>query len=302
MKLAYLIVAHKNPEQMKRLFRAIFHPQHYYAFHVARHAPAECHQAARSLADQVSNASVTASKYCRWGGYSLVEAELLGMQHLLNYAHDWDFFINVSGQDFPLCSQETITSYLSDKRGWNFLEYFDPMTTWEDAQRRKTKICLELPLRKDIFLIPGLRIDTDFLLGNAQWYGGSPWCILSREAVAYLAKSKALRKYKLFARYRCFPCEFFVQTVLMNSEHREQVFNDNKRHIIWAEGDNHPKILTVADYAELTQSTAFFARKFDPSVDSAILDLLEQRICPVQQYQPQPQAVNGEKRPAHYGA
>jgi len=42
-----------------------------------------------------------------WGGYSLVDAELRGIKELLKMSLKWEFFINLSGQDFPLKSNLT---------------------------------------------------------------------------------------------------------------------------------------------------------------------------------------------------
>ena len=36
------------------------------------------------------------------GGFSMIQAELDAMEYLLNVSSEWDFFINLSGDDYPL--------------------------------------------------------------------------------------------------------------------------------------------------------------------------------------------------------
>lgn len=101
MKLAYLIMAHKNPAQLERLIGAIHAPDNYYLLHVDRRAEANCHAAAAGLAKQYPEVELLRSRSCRWGGWSQVAVQLAGMKRLLRRADDWSFFINLSGQDFP---------------------------------------------------------------------------------------------------------------------------------------------------------------------------------------------------------
>src|SRR5690242_21774837 len=106
--IAYLILVHRYPNQFKRLFKAIYHPNNYYLIHVDKKSGVKLKiQIERFLLD-FPNASLMKSKKTIWGGYSLIDAELQGIKHLLKMGKNWDFFINLSGQDFPLKSQTQI--------------------------------------------------------------------------------------------------------------------------------------------------------------------------------------------------
>lgn len=68
------------------------------------------------------NTYILDSENVVWGGYSMVQAELNGMQYLLSINAEWDFFINLSGQDYPLKSQKSIREFLTKNKGNNFLK------------------------------------------------------------------------------------------------------------------------------------------------------------------------------------
>lgn len=77
-------------------------------------------------------------------------------------------------------------------------------------------------------------------------------------------------------RYTGAPDELFFQTALANSA--LPIVNKNLRYIHWTLGDHSPKTLTVKDYDAITQSDAFFARKFDANQDSAILNQIDELL------------------------
>ena len=56
------------------------------------------------------------------------------------------------------------------------------------------------------------------------------------------------------------------------------VDGDNRRLIKWVSNSGNPRVLTSADLPELLSSPAFFARKFDETVDAEVLDRLEARL------------------------
>ncbi len=51
--------------------------------------------------------------------------------------------------------------------------------------------------------------------------------------------------------------------------------NDNLRYIDWTEGKVSPQTFTIDDLLVLRDSGKLFARKFNESVDAAILDELD---------------------------
>jgi hypothetical protein len=263
MRIAYLILAHKNPQQIERMFRAIYHPDNHYLFHIDRKSPPECHACV-----------------VRWASFSVIDTTLLGIRQLMELSPHWDMFMNLSGQDFPLRSQDEIRDKLAANADRNFVEHFDPMPRWEDALARIRRIRISPPFTASAFNIPKIRIDRwSRYLGNATYFGGSSYFVLSRRFCEFMIGSPEFERYRRFFRFTYTSDEIFIQTFIMNSAMRDTVVNDNLRQLNWSEGKAQPKIYTMADREELLGSDALFARKFDVDVDADIYGLLEQRLA-----------------------
>lgn len=76
-------------------------------------------------------------------------------------------------------------------------------------------------------------------------------------------------------RFTWGPDEFIVPTIIMNSRFKETVINNNFYYIDWSKGGVNPKTLLTEDYPLLLSSDKLLARKFDMSVDTIILDMLD---------------------------
>ena len=123
--IAYLILVHRYPDQFKRLFKAIYHASNHYLIHVDKRSGPELQQEIADFLADYPNAAMLPSKNALWGGYSLVDAELRGIAALLEQNKEWEFFINLSAQDFPLRSQSDIHDFLRDHKGKDFLKVAD---------------------------------------------------------------------------------------------------------------------------------------------------------------------------------
>src|SRR3990172_9342606 len=119
--IAYLILVHRYPGQFKKHFRAIYHPPTYYLVHVGKRTGAGLQTEEQDFLSSFANASLLKSQSILWGGYSIVDAELRGIEELLKISSEWEFFINLSGQDFPLKSQTHIQDFLSRNTGNDFI-------------------------------------------------------------------------------------------------------------------------------------------------------------------------------------
>ena len=80
--IAYFILAHRYPNQFKRLFKAIYHPANYYLIHVDKRSGVELQNEIKEFLLSYPNASMLKSENALWGGFSLVDAELRGIQEL----------------------------------------------------------------------------------------------------------------------------------------------------------------------------------------------------------------------------
>lgn len=270
--IAYLILVHRFPEQFKRMFRAIHVPGNQYLIHIDRNSgPALAADIAAFIA-AYPNAAILPSRKALWGGYSLVDAELRGMAQLLKMDANWKYFINLSGQDFPLKSQTYISDYLTAHDGTQFIRAVDQRLLRPDTMNRLDHYFLEAFSR--IFRTGIARQ----YLAYATPFIGTQWKAVTRSFCDFVCHDKRADRYKRFYRRTFIADEGFFQTVMKNEFPDAFVANDDLRTIDWVpDGDIklRPKTFTVHDRMRLTLSPDLFARKFDSNEDSEILDLLE---------------------------
>jgi hypothetical protein len=118
------------------------------------------------------------------------------------------------------------------------------------------------------------------LPGGLWPYGGSAYWCLERTLVhfvhGYLHENP---DYVRFFEHVFVPDELFFQTIIMNSELRDTVENDDLRYLDWSR-EPAPVVFTRDDLPALLDSGQLFARKFDETVDSAVLDALDRHAAP----------------------
>lgn len=83
MRIAYLIVAHRQPDQLERLLRAIHDPDNVYLLQLDSKAPRELHARMSTFAARQSNLALAPARDIRWASWSLMDARLEGIERLL---------------------------------------------------------------------------------------------------------------------------------------------------------------------------------------------------------------------------
>jgi hypothetical protein len=107
-----------------------------------------------------------------------------------------------------------------------------------------------------------------------QPYFGSGYWTLHRTAIEYVrAFLRDHPTYQPFFEQVRVPDEMFFQTILLNSPLAGTIVNDDLRFIKWP----GPAVLTGADLEELLAAPDLYARKFDETVDAAVLDAIDER-------------------------
>ena len=137
--IAYFILVHRYPSQFKRLFKAIYHPSNHYLIHVDKRSGVELQTEIKNFLASYPNASMLKSENALWGGFSLVDAELRGIRELLRMGLKWEFFINLSAQDFPLKSQRSIMEFLGLNKGKDFMKVSNQGKVRPDTLSRTAK-------------------------------------------------------------------------------------------------------------------------------------------------------------------
>lgn len=273
-QIAYYIMVHRLPEQFKRLFKAIYHTENYYLIHIDKKVEGGVSEDINQFLSDYPNASIIESSNVDWGGYSMVQAELNGMNHLLELGIQWDFFINLSGQDYPLKSQEYIQQFLGENKKWNYIKVLNQEFDRPETMNRIKYYFLENDISQT-----GMTYRRRYMSDTTAYIGGQ-WMILSRSCCEFICNSPEVKKFEDYYINTLIPDESFFQTVLMNTSFDETIVNDDKRAIIWVPEGRiklRPKTFTHEDLTFLLNSSDLFARKFDDSVDADVVNELELR-------------------------
>jgi hypothetical protein len=112
-----------------------------------------------------------------------------------------------------------------------------------------------------------------FYSGKMIPYGHSSWFTATHEFVEFALKYFHYNPdYLRFLNTMWGPDEFAFNSLIMNSQFKENLADGNLRYIDWSEGKANPKTLLIDDLNDLMKSGKFLARKFDSQVDQQIID------------------------------
>lgn len=280
MKIANIIVVHKNPQQLARMLSHFNGEQFHHFIHIDRRVDIQEYSAVTAL----PNVTLLRRIKVNWSGYGFVEVVLDGFSHIAARKSEFMYVNVMSGQDYPVRPTHHFYEYLLNADRKEFFEVAHVDTEWPIAMHRYQRFHLiEWKVRGryrledfiNIFVAP-----RTFYKGKLQPYGKSAWFTASVAFVQYaLNYMRENPDYERFLRTVWNPDEFTFNTLVMNSPFRERLVNSNLRNIDWSEGNANPKIFRVSDVPGLIQGECFMARKFDTTVDAEVLDLLDQFIA-----------------------
>jgi hypothetical protein len=276
VRLAYIVIAHRLPDQLLRLVQRLVGDGTTIMIHIDKHAARGIFKRVVAGTRELSNVHLLERSPCQWGGYGHVRATLTGIDELLGRAISFDHAILLTGQDYPIKTNGQIVDFFDRNAGRSFMSYFAlPSPEWTDGglprfehwHVRRFGRHVAVPVRRRI--PQGLR----------PFGGSSYWC-LTRDCVEYIARfTNRNRSFVDFFKHVDIPDELIFQTLLMNSPLAPTIVNDDMRYINWKNADaSSPSVLRVHDYPEVARSTKLFARKFDTQIDVEILDRIDREI------------------------
>jgi hypothetical protein len=200
--------------------------------------------------------------------------------------------ILLSGQDYPIKSNDYINNFLKTSPYSVFIEYWTMpnFKVWKKAggMFRFNKYFLGLKSSQRFIckainfisiFIPFLRRKLPY---NLKPYGGWMWWSIDYYALNYILQFlEDHPKYLKYHKYTFVPDEVFFQTILLNSKDKRllgSITNNHMRYIQWKDGKSHPETLTKNDMRAIMTSDALFARKIDPDLDDEILNMIDNYI------------------------
>lgn len=285
MKIAYIVLAHREFGQVERLVRRLYGASCRVFLHVDRKVPPAQRQALQAALQDLPELVYVEPLPVYWADFSIVAATLRALEAVAASGEAFDYTCLLSGQDYPLATPEGIAAFLARHRGQSFLEFFRvPRPGWAGdggmgrleryhhraEYSRSYGRAVALLARCVLHLLPRRTFFKDL-----QPYAGSQFWCLAQPCVEYVLEYVRRRpEYVQYFRHVKIPDEMFFQTMLVNSPLRETLVNDSLRYIDWSRPP-YPAVLTHEDFPLLQQSGKLFARKFDLRLDAEVLDRID---------------------------
>ena len=279
---AYLIMAHNQPELLKKLLILLDDERNDIYIHVDK----KMSNFQKDEYEKVLNKSEirwVKRTDAKWGSYSLINCELLLLEEAIKVEHG--YYHLLSGADLPLKSQDEIHKFFKKNHGLEFVAGDGTIIREDLLERVKYyHFYIGKPGKKEERLRRHLREIQDILgINRIKKYPGicfqkgSQWFSITHELAVFVVNKKRWIK-KVFWKSSCGD-EMFLQTVVRNSMFVEKICNQitmpmitDTRYIDWKRGN--PYVFRINDYLDLVSSTALFARKFDDNVDDDIIEKL----------------------------
>lgn len=287
MKIAYLILAHTDAPQLGRLVRTLAGKETGIFVHIDKKSDETPFRRECEGIDDVY--FVEKRIDVKWGGYSIVKAEIYLLRTALESGAHYDRFMMISGTCYPLWSNARLMEYWAvhpDEERilcYNMTRCAQPKKV---RQRITTYHFRDLPLRSPLlrhYIIGGLmhimnhcpirkRAQVTIDGARRDVYAGSQWWSFTRPCAEYvLDKIDTNSHLQRYFRTAFAPEEIIFHTIIAASPFREHailredgVYPGLARatithYIIYDERGQHT--FTADDYDTLVASDRMFCRK-----------------------------------------
>ena len=281
--LAFGLKIHHAPEMFERLLRVLWRPHNFYCVHVDSKTPLEIYQLVQDVTDCFDNVVMADVRVdLVYLSITSLLSDVECMRKAVNSTVPWKYYLNLSGQEFPLKTNLEIVQILSLLNGKNDVESYLPthyVSSWFNFHHiivngsvYQTKVKKEpfrypIPIRK-----------------------GSAYGAFSHEFLEFALKSQLAREFIVWLVDTMAPDELFWATlnhlpgtpggVRHPVSHRYGTVLS--RAVVW-EWDKYKCrsyvrgvcIFTASDLPWLGSRPELIANKFDQVVDPIALDCLE---------------------------
>ena len=281
-KMAYVILCHKNPEQINMLIAHLSHEHIDFFLHVDQKS---------DIQKQITHSNnvhfVKEPIDVQWGHFSQIECILKCFALVKEHGH-YNYIHIISGQDLPLVSSEVIMNYFEENPGKELVKHVqlpNASEMWGCFYRvsvyyPRFMISRFKPITKlrnryidFVMSVPFLKRDLSAL--PPKLYKGSNWFSITGACMEHILDfTTSSPSYVHFFRNTFCGDEIFFHSIILNSKFKDSVVNDIKRYTDWDTGPEFPRTLTLEDYKRIEEKGkgCFWGRKFDMDVDKTIIE------------------------------
>lgn len=283
MKLAYLVIAHRNPKLLKKEVEALSDGDCAFFIHIDKKSNLE-----EFSGIQGHNVFFIDRIPVYWGEFSLVQATVALLRQAMTAMVAFDYFVLLSGSEYPLKSPQQIQSFFQANKGSEFMNLVKvpneaagkPLARINTlAASHESPAFVRLAI-KGMARIGLAQRDYRKQLGDLEPYSGSTWWALTRDACQYaLEFLEHNPRLTEFFKNTFASDEALLHTILGNSKfgtrtRRNLIYED------WSASAASPAMLNARHVALFESSDAIygndvygsgellFARKFsDESIE-----------------------------------
>jgi hypothetical protein len=286
MNAAYLVFAYKNPKLLERVIGRLSSENCAFFIHIDKKVAIE--EFSSIQGENVFFSEERLPVY--WAEFSGIQAILLLLRQALRGPQSYDYFVLLSGSEYPVRSSRYIHKFLEENRGQEFMNIVKmpneaagkPISRINTLRIQSSKPYRRFATR--VMAKMGLaQRDYKKYLGNLEPYAGNTWWALSKDACKYIVEfvERNPRVEEFFQNVFA-PEETFFHTILGNSPFRPRI----RRNLVYEDwstqgahpamvDDQHVRFFEAREKVEINDvygsGELVFARKF--SDDG--LDLLE---------------------------
>lgn len=279
-KHAYLIMAHNQPDLLKKLVTLLDDERNDIYIHADVKMKNFQEDEYRKIVKS-ANIFFTERINIKWGSYSQIYCELLLLKKAIKTEHS--YYHLLSGVDLPIKSQNVIHEFFERYDGFEFVDEDNEIINEICLERikyyhilnyRKNRLS-EMLKKSSMALQNRLGVNRLKMHKDVHFQKGRNWFSITHEFAKYVVEKEKWIE-QMFEKSFCAD-ELFLQTLARNSKFAMKICNcitmpevPDTRHIDWNRG--YPYIFQDKDYEELKRVEALFARKFDLKVDQNIVE------------------------------
>ncbi|XP_050409404.1 beta-1,3-galactosyl-O-glycosyl-glycoprotein beta-1,6-N-acetylglucosaminyltransferase [Patella vulgata] len=286
--LAFAIKMHTSPIQAEQLLRVIYRSHNFYCIHVDKKAADWIFKTMERISRCFDNVHVLVRREnVVYASYGVIAAELKCMKASMNAGIKWKYYLNLSGQEFPLRTNFEIVKILKYFNGANDIETFDLPRSQEWRYNVKHRI-----LEDKMYNSQETKTEFQYNLSLSK---GSAYGMFTRGFIQFILQDDIVQKFLEWLQDTYSPDETAWATLNTlpwapggySTESRHTFDTHASRAVIW-DWDHgvtcHGKhvrsvcVLGSRDLPWLSLRPNIFANKFDIDYDPVAIDCLEQFI------------------------
>ncbi|XP_006018251.1 beta-1,3-galactosyl-O-glycosyl-glycoprotein beta-1,6-N-acetylglucosaminyltransferase 7 [Alligator sinensis] len=289
--LAYIITIHKELEMFVKLLRAIYVPQNVYCIHIDEKTSKDYKAAVQTIVNCFENIFITSKRESVvYAGFSRLQADINCMKDLIKFNIQWNYVINLCGQDYPIKTNKEIIQYIKSK--WNG-KNITPGVVQPPHIKYRTHVSYKEYVHSGTSYVYPTKNVKNNPPHNLTIYFGSAYYVLTREFVEFALTDVRAKDLLEWSMDTYSPDEHYWVTLNRLTDSPGATPNadweGNIRAIKWKdqEGVKHNGckghyirnicIYGLGDLQWIIESPHLFANKFESGKYPLVMDCLERR-------------------------